>query len=99
MNQAYFSFDGELSDFCPSGCHANFCFERTAVKDAIEALGIPHTEVEVIVVNGVSVDFAYQLRDGDRVDVYPVSATLAIEPLTRLRPLPPYELRFVLDVH
>ena len=42
-----------------------------AVKDAIEALGVPHTEVDAIVINGRAVGFAHRLRDGDLVEVYP----------------------------
>src|SRR5207253_3220251 len=32
--------------------------EKTSVKDVIEACGVPHTEVELISVNGVPADFA-----------------------------------------
>lgn len=53
----------------------------------------------MIVVNRESVNFAYQLRDGDRVSVYPVSEALAVSPLVRLDPPPLREPRFVLDVH
>ena len=42
-----------------------------AVKDAIEAVGVPHPEVDAIVVNDVPVWFAHRMRDGDRVEVYP----------------------------
>jgi hypothetical protein len=52
-----------------------YAFEgQPAVKDAVEALGVPHPEVEAIVVNGVPVDFSYLLHDGDRVDVYPAGS-------------------------
>ncbi len=47
--------------------------DNPGIKDPIEALGVPHTEVAGIVVNGNSVDFGYRLRDGDRVAVYPLS--------------------------
>jgi hypothetical protein len=43
-----------------------------AVKDVIKALGVPHTEVDLPVVNGESQAFEYRLQDGDRVSVYPV---------------------------
>ena len=38
----------------------------------IEALGVPHTEVELILVNGVPIDYGYLIEDGDRVSVYPL---------------------------
>jgi uncharacterized protein with PIN domain/sulfur carrier protein ThiS len=71
----------------------------TTVKDLVESLGMPHTEVDVILVNGESVDFAHQVSDGDRVSVYPVFEALDVSPVTRLRPAPLRQPRFVLDVH
>ena len=47
------------------------CARAAATKHMIEALGVPHTEVEWILVNGESTDFNRQLEDGDRVAVYP----------------------------
>jgi uncharacterized protein with PIN domain len=70
-----------------------------AVKDSIEALGVPHTEVELIVIDGRSVGFGYRLRDGDRVAVYPVFEALDVTPLVRLREHPLRDPRFVLDTH
>jgi hypothetical protein len=62
-------------------------------------MGVPHTEVDLILVNGESVDFAYRVRDGDRISVYPVFEALDIAAVTRLRPEPLREVRSVLDVH
>lgn len=70
-----------------------------SVKDAIESLGVPHTEVDLILVDGRSVDFAHLLRGGERVAVYPVFEALDITPLVRLRPAPLRDPRFVADVH
>ena len=69
------------------------------MKDVIESLGVPHTEVDLILVNGASVGFDYLVRDGDRVSVYPVFESLDITPLVRVRPQPLRETRFVLDIH
>jgi hypothetical protein len=78
----------------------DYLFSGTpAVKDAIEALGVPHTEVDVVLVNDVSVAFDYLLRDGDRVSVFPVFESLDVTPLLRLRPKPLRQVRFALDVH
>jgi uncharacterized protein with PIN domain/sulfur carrier protein ThiS len=71
----------------------------TTVKDLVESLGAPHTEVDVILVNGESVGFGHQVADGDRVSVYPVFEAFDVSPLVRLRPGPLREPRFVLDVH
>ncbi len=102
MYQVTFRFYAELNDFLPSqrGRDVVYRFARRAsVKDAIEALGVPHTEVDLILVNGVSVDFAYRIQPGDRISVYPIFETIDITPLVRLRPRPLREPRFVLDVH
>jgi uncharacterized protein with PIN domain len=70
-----------------------------SIKDAIEAIGVPHTEVDLILVNGASVDFEYRLRAGDRVSVYPVFESFDIGPVTRLRARPLREPKFICDVH
>jgi uncharacterized protein len=49
--------------------------ERTSIKDVIEACGVPHTEVDLILVNGEPVDFAAILAQDGVVDVYPPNQT------------------------
>ena len=70
-----------------------------SVKDMIEALGVPHTEVDLILANGESVDFSYRVQDGDKISVYPVFESIDISSLVRLRPVPLREVRFIADVH
>ena len=100
---ADFRFYEELNDFLrPELRKRTFShgFNGTpAVKDVIEAIGVPHAEVDLVLIDGESVDFARRLRDGDRVAVYPVFERFDIAPLTRLRPRPLRRTRFVLDVH
>ena len=48
--------------------------ERTSVKDVIEACGIPHTEVDLILVNGERADFALVLGSECEVEVFGVPA-------------------------
>ena len=103
MKQACFRFYAELNDFLPPGRRMvgfTRAFEGSpSVKDLIEALGVPHTEVDLILVNGISVDFSYRVREGDRISVYPVFESIDITPLVRVRPRPLRETRFVLDAH
>ncbi len=103
MQQARFRFYAELNDFLPRNKkHVTFIhsFEvRASVKDMTEALGVPHTEVDLILVNGESVDFSYLVQGGDRISVYPVFESIDITPLVRVRLQPLRELRFVLDTH
>ena len=100
---ATFRFYEELNDFLPADRRKiafDYVFTGTpSVKDSIEAIGVPHPEVDLILVDNVSVGFDYLLRGGERVAVYPVFERLDITPLTRLRPKPLREPRFVLDVH
>ena len=69
------------------------------VKDLIESFRVPHVEADLVLVNGESVDFAYQVRDGDRISVYPVFERFDIGAVNHLRPEPLREPRFVADVH
>jgi len=46
---------------------------KTSVKDIIEACGVPHPEVDLIICNGKPVDFSFQLETDARLDVHPVS--------------------------
>jgi uncharacterized protein with PIN domain len=70
-----------------------------SVKDAIESLGVPHTEIDLILVDGRSVRFDRRLQGGERVAVYPEFERFDISPLHRLRPRPLRVPRFVADVH
>lgn len=72
---------------------------KRSVKDAIESFGVPHTEVDLILVNGVSEGFGYLLKDGDRVSVYPVFESLCLDGITKVRPKPLRTPSFVADVH
>lgn len=69
------------------------------IKDIIESLGVPHTEVDLIIVNGNSVDFHYKPEPNDHISVYPVFESLDISPINHLRPKPLRNIKFVLDVH
>ena len=61
-----------------------FC-GHPGIKDPIEVFKVPHTEVEMIIVNGQSVGFDYQLRANDRVAVYPTFKSMDVTPLSKLR--------------
>ncbi len=100
---ALFRFYEELNDFLPETrrkCDFALEIDRArSVKDAIEACGVPHPEVDLILVDGASVDFAHVLRGGERVSVYPMFESLDITPVLRLRPRPLRDPRFVADGH
>lgn len=75
------------------------CARAATTKHMIEALGVPHTEVELILVNGAATGLDTVLEDGDRVAVYPRFASLDVGELVRVRQRPPGRMRFVADAH
>jgi uncharacterized protein with PIN domain len=103
MGAARFRFYAELKDFLVPENRAQAVERRFdvagSVKDFIESFGVPHTQVELVLVNGEPVDFAYRVKDGDAVSVYPVFESLDVKAVPRPRPEPLRDLRFVLDVH
>jgi aminoglycoside phosphotransferase family enzyme/predicted kinase len=98
-----FRFYEELNDYLPeSRRRVSFRHEfrgTPSVGDIIQAIGVPHTEVDLILVDGVSVDFMQPLCGGERVAVYPMFERLDISPVVRLRPEPLRSPRFILDSH
>lgn len=102
MTEAYFRFYAELNDFLlPVRRNRDFFYQGRkgeTVKHAIEACGVPHAEVELILVNGESVGFDHYLKEGDRISVYPQFETLDISPLLKVRDQPIRNPRFIADV-
>jgi uncharacterized protein with PIN domain len=103
MIEVTFRFYAQLNDFLPARCrHRRFTHvmsARASVKDAIEAIGVPHSEADVILINRRTEDFAYRLSDGDDVAVYPAFRTIDVAGLRRAGADPPQPVRFVLDAH
>ena len=103
MATATFRFYEELNDFlAPTRRRHEFsccCARAATTKHMIEALGVPHTEVELVLVNGESVGFDRVLQQGDRVAVYPKFEAFDVAPLRKLRDYPLRVTRFVADAH
>jgi uncharacterized protein with PIN domain len=103
IRAAEFRFYEELNDFLPAARRKvgfMYPFQGTpAVRDLVQAIGVPHTEIDLVLVDGRSVEFTHRLRGGERVAVYPAFERLDISPLLRLRPRPLRRTRFILDVH
>lgn len=103
MRQALIRFYSELNDFLPAESQSvtvsHLFMGNPAIKDSLEALGVPHTEVDLILVNGESVDFRYLLQDGDRASVFPEFRSIDITPILKVRPESLQEVQFVLDIH
>ena len=100
---AYFRFYEELNDFLPEKLYkTTFPYEfigKPSIKDTIEAIGVPHTEIDLILVDGESVGFSYQMHGGEHISVYPVFESFDIPCLVHLRTQPLRETKFVVDVN
>jgi len=100
---AAITFHGDLNEFLrPDNSNGRVSYlvdRRASIKDVIEALGPPHTEVGAITVNGSEVDFSHLLEPGQTVHVHPVPAPLDVTVPTLLRPVPLPDLRFIVDVN
>lgn len=103
MKTACFRFYEGLNDFLPSGMRDKaFLYrfpENATVKHAIEAIGVPHVEIDIILVNGRLVDFSYMLHENDDVSVYPTLKESVKGPLQRLKSMPLPETKFIPDSH
>jgi uncharacterized protein len=103
MNKLLFRFYAELNDFLPRQKRQRaYCqpfHPPVSVKHLIEAEGVPHPEVALIVVDGRVVDFSYQAQPDDRIAVYPAFATIDVTALGRLRSALPWPPTFILDNH
>lgn len=103
MHKIQIRFYEELSDFLPEEKKkkrfTHYYIDRTSVKDLIESIGVPHTEVDLILVNGKSVNFKYIINDSDDISVYPVFESLDISEVQHLRAKPLRKPKFVADVH
>ena len=94
---------GGLADFLPPDRRSGALERRvpapTTTKDLLEALGVPHTEVELLLLNGQPVGFERLVADGDRLSAYPHFYALEGGSVAPLRPSLPAAPRFVLDAH
>lgn len=103
MPTAFLRFYAELNDcLSPERRQRTLAHQfqgEPAVKDVIEALGVPHVEVGLLLANDEPVDFLYRLREGDRVAVYPVFSHVDLSQVQQVRNPPPEDSSFIADEH
>jgi len=96
-------FYGALNDFLsPQWRHKNMTFkyqDHQSVKDVIESLGVPHPEIQLILVNGQPAGFDHKLKPGIKISAYPFFHTIDVDSLNLANPKPYIYLKFILDVH
>ncbi len=89
-----FHFAPELAELLPRALRAHpvVCAvaPHQSIKHAIEGLGIPHTEIGAVTVNGENRPMSARLAPADRVEVFPPTP-----PLPAAGELP----RFIADAH
>jgi uncharacterized protein with PIN domain len=103
INRVFIRFYEELNDFLPVRKRKNtfpVSFrEHETIKSIIESEGVPHTEVDLILINGRPASFTDRPGNGDLVSVYPVFETFDISGIGPAGPKPLRDPKFILDVH
>jgi uncharacterized protein with PIN domain len=103
MSYVTLRFYAELNDHLPPG-HQRVPFEQeipeqATVRESLKLLAVPESEVDLVLVNGVSVDLSYAVRDGDKISLYPVFESFDISSVEKIHSRPLRQPRFILDVH
>jgi hypothetical protein len=70
-----------------------------SLKDAIEALGVPHTEVGRLTVDGRETDFGHRLAPGQEIGVFAVRGPVDVTRTHALRPAALARVAFVVDAN
>lgn len=101
---ALLHFHGELPELLTGrwrGAEQVECLvtRRASIKDALEALGPPHTEIHRILIDGREADFSQPLIPGARVEFFPAIPPVDPRQPTRLRPTPFSRLAFLVDAN
>lgn len=72
---------------------------RASVKDIIEGLGVPHSEVGAILYNQLHQTFEFIPEGGEHFHIHPLSPTISPLKPTTLRPQPLPDYRFMVDIN
>jgi len=110
MKSLLIRFYEELNDFLPQEKRKirfqHQFFDNPSIKDLIESLGVPHTEIDLILVNGNSVNFSYIVQDKDDISVYPIFESFDISNIQQLREITLYQqlktiyqIKIIVDSH
>lgn len=104
MNKAFFRYYADLNFFLPEHRRQRtFAYPvyggDQSVKHLIEAQGVPHTEIDLIVIDGTAVDFNHLVQPNEQIAVYPQFTSLQLPYESKLRPPQPDPARFLLDCH
>lgn len=102
-NSASFRFYGSLNDFLPKRFRQRtiqYQFKgKPNIKDAIEAIGVPHPEVQIILQDQEPCDFNETVINNSYISVFPFFSSIDIQSMHLANSIPYKHLRFILDVH
>jgi uncharacterized protein len=94
-------FDGDLNVFLRSKAGdaviERRLVEKTSIKDVIESCGVPHPEVDLILIDEQAVGFDHTLANDAKVEVFPVQNRSTVHTDKRLQTIG--ISRFVADGH
>ena len=103
QQQINIRFYAELNDFLVVGQRGHEISlglkQPRSLKDLIESLGVPHPEIDLVLVNGKPVTLDHPVQNGENISVYPLFRSLDISPIKHSYSDTSSEPRFVLDVH
>ncbi|SMO76972.1 hypothetical protein SAMN06265218_11286 [Fodinibius sediminis] len=71
----------------------------TSVKDLIEGCGVPHTEVDLVLVDREPASFSRLVEDGEYISIYPPFSTIELPSGQRLQQPLSGPARFLADVN
>ncbi len=103
QTKVQFRIYAELNDFLRAD-RRHVAFEYfyhgpVTIKEAIENLGIPHSSVDLVLVNGEPAGFNCHLAANDYISVYPVFELLDISAISKVRKDTLRNIRFIVDCH
>ncbi len=103
MNAPILLFDRHFLFFLAARGHMARRFtmapRRAAIKDMIESLGVPHTEVGTILVNHQEAAFSLVPKNSENIVIKAIPPPFDITRKTILRPHPFDHVKFVADVN
>lgn len=99
----HFRIYAGLNDFLPANLRQRtftLAFKTPiTVSEVIESIGIPLSEVALVLVNSEPADFSSQLQEYDFLSIYPAFETLNISEISKIKQVIIKNPRFILDAH
>lgn len=105
LNNLSLIFYGDTKELLNKPCRSNdgvvkYPLNRQAsIKDIIESLGVPHTEIGCLLLESTPKTFTFIPDGREEIHIHPLSPDLPVTSATLLRPNPLPRLQFMVDVN